>query len=98
MRNPLVPQTRICAYNLKTASIKSLEVLLETIMVHKDHQRAGAPFLQRQAERAAAVQPGKGFEEASLWPPSTFKEAYNKDEERLYILAESDRTRKMALN
>lgn len=58
-KNPLVPQARVWTSNLKTASIKSLEVSLETIMDHKNHQRAGTPFLQRQAERAVALQPGK---------------------------------------
>ena len=37
---------------------------------HKDSQRAGAPPLQRQAERAGLLQPGGDCKETSLQPSS----------------------------
>lgn len=41
---------------------------------------------------------GEGFEKTSLWTTSIFKEAYNKEGEELYILADSDRTRRNGFN
>ena len=61
---------------------------------HKDDQRAGPPLLQRQAERAGALQPGE--QKAPRTPYSSLpvpKGAYRKAGEGLFIRAGSDRTR-----
>lgn len=41
---------------------------------HKDDQRAGAPLLQRQADRAGFVQPGECSRETSLQLSNTWRE------------------------
>ena len=61
---------------------------------HKDHQRAGAPFLRIQAERVGIVQPGEekaaGRSNCALPVPEG---AYRKAGEGLFIRECSDRTR-----
>ena len=54
-------------------------------MVHKDDQRAGAPPLQGQAERAGALQPGEEKAPCHLIAAFEYlKGAYRKGEEELF--------------
>jgi len=62
---------------------------------HKDEQRAGAPSLQRQAERDGLVQPGE--EKAMRRPhcslPQYLKRYYKKEGNLPFARVDSDRTR-----
>ena len=61
---------------------------------HKDEQRAGAPSLQRQAERDGLVQPGE--EKAMRRPhcslPQYLKADYKQERNQLLTKLDSDRT------
>ena len=58
---------------------------------HKDDLRAGEPLVWRQADRVGVVQPAE--EKAEGRPSSTWKRAYKKAGEGLFIRTYSSRTR-----
>jgi len=85
--------------NAKYASFCDTLEKLHTNFSHDNDQRAGTPFLRRQAERVKVVQPAEGKLQGHPIVTFQFLEwAYKKGGERLFTRASCDRTRGNSLN